>query len=310
MEKQMISEKMIIQREGGRSYLLLPEETVCGDSEEWEQYVALGIRGLLSCKYCCRDGQSYWSYDITGKQSLSDYYKEREIDFVDCRSLLMSLDRILRRMYECLLSEEELWLEPEMMYIGMEEKEIQLVYGRCGMGNFPVQMKRFAEYVLERIDYKDERAVALAHQFYKYASADSFNMGEFLSENYVHLNPEEADAVCGEQVDAGEEKCIEGEEYYDLWIKHPQIELHEDKTAGGKVRKKKNTVLQVWFVLPVIFIVTGACMENVRIYVVAAGAAYMAGLVLVCLHRHARVVLAKKEEEYFMENSGSANQHL
>ncbi len=313
MKNQMMPDGITIQREGGRSYLLAPEEMISRESEEWEQYAALGIRGLLSCKRCCRDGQNYWSYDITGKQSLCDYYREREIDFGDCRSLLMSMDRILRRMYECLLSEEELWLEPGMIYIGMEEKEMQLVYGRCGTGNFVEQMKQFAEYMIEHIDYTDERAVALAHQFYKYASADSFNMGEFLSENYVHLNPVETENVCERQEDTGEEMCIGEEIYYDLWINRTQTENGEDNgmQESTKTDKKRKAALPVWIVLPLLLIVVvGIRVEHMQVQMLAAGMAYVTGVVLFYLHRHARTVLAKKEEAYFMENSGRANPHL
>lgn len=312
MKNQMMPEGITIQREGGRSYLLVPEEMISSASEEWEQYSMLGIRGLLSCKHCCRDGKNYWSYDITGKQSLCDYYREREIDFTDCRSLLMSMDRILRKMYECLMSEEELWLEPEMIYIGMEEKEMQLVYGRCGTGNFMKQMKQFAEYMIEHIDYKDERAVTLAHQFYKYASADSFNMGEFLSENYVHLNPEETADVCEEQ-ECAEEISMEEEHYYDLWISQPQAGDSGDIEVKncGKPDKKRSVILAVWFlVLFLLIVAVGMCVEHIQVQMLAAGMAYVTGVVLFCLHRHGRSVLSKKEETYYMENSGRANTHL
>lgn len=313
MENQMIAKEIAIQREGGRSYLLVPEEMVCSESEEWEQYTALGIRGLLGCKHCYRNGQSYWSYDVTGKQSLFDYYREREMDFEDCRSLLMSLDRILSRMYECLLSEEELWLEPEMIYIGMEEKEMRLVYGRREAGDFVAQIKHFAEYMLEHIDYKDERAVALSHQFYKYASADSFNMGEFLSENYAHLNPEEVEVVNAEQECVTQEGFSEEENYYDLWINQSSSDGDGDKTGWERTknRQKKKVKLSVWLVLPFILIIlAGAYIEHVRVQVLAAGIAYVAGIMLFCVHRRARAVLVKKEDAYYMENSGRVNPHL
>ncbi len=313
MENQMMSDRIVMQREGGRSYLLIPEEMVCGDSEEWDQYMALGIRGLLSCKHCYRNGESYWSYDITGKQSLDDYYKEREIDFADCRCLLLSLDRILRRMYECLLSEEELRLEAEMMYIGMDEKELQLVYGRCGTGNFTMQIKQFAEYVIEHIDYQDERAVALAHQFYKYASADSFNMGEFLSENHAHLNPEEMEPACDEETETVGRTCMEEESYYELWIDQLRSVIKEDKETSKNQypHKWSKMISPVCVILPLVLLtIMGVCMEYMRVQMVAVGMAYVAGVVVFYLHRYARAALVRKEEVYYMENSGRANQNL
>ncbi len=321
MESEMLPVQMNEQaecatvREGGRSYLLLPEAVGADDPEEWEQFTALNIRGLLRCKRCCRDGKNYLSYDITGKQSISEYYKEREIGFEDCRSILMSMDRIFRQMYECLLPEENLQILPDRIYIGMEEKEVWLVYGRESGEGFPVQMKHFAEYVLDHIDYKDERAATLAHQFYKYAMAESFNMEEFLSENRKYLNPEETgtESETEECIQDEEREVYEaGERYYELWISRSEEgNMAEENVVNKSKQAKRGKVFWVCYIIPMVLL--GICfmgMENVRIWLAGGGTAYVSALILYHINCQRRSALKEKEEAYYMENRGRANTPL
>ena len=98
-----------------------------------------------------------------------------------------------------------------------------------------------------------------------------------------------------------------------MWINQSSSDDDGDKTGWERTknRQKKKVKLSVWLVLPFILIIlAGIYIEHVRVQVLAAGIAYVAGIVLFLVHRRARAVLVKKEDAYYMENSGRVNPHL
>lgn len=300
-----------IQRENGRSYLICEDsegKQADGESEEWEQLQELAVPGLLSSHYIYRDGKRYRCYDITGKQCLSTYYKEREIGFSDCRSMLLSLDRLLCRMYECLLSEERLLFGPDKMYIGLEEKEIWMVYGdeaeengQKERGEFLLQIQKFSEYLISRIDHNDDNAVTLAYQFHKYTCAESFNMGEFLSENRKCLNPSEdmeneIIRVDGENEET-EEIHTDALGVYELYI--PKTEL----LIQGEQRREEETksvlhINRLAVVMPLMLLIfAGLCMQEsprLQILLTGAAAAYAGGIAVYYFNQYQRRRLSGK----------------
>ena len=322
-------------RENGRSYLMQEDiedtdHSKKDEEEEWEQLEALSVRGLLPCHICYRNGKRYRCYDITGKQSLSEYYQEREISFQDCRSLLMSMDRLLCQMYECLLSEEKLQLVPDRMYVGMEEKDLWLVYGKDTGEGFSGKIRTFAEYLLSRVDHKDDNAVTLAYQFYKYASSENFNMGEFLTENRAHLHPkEEAESVEGaegvDEADLSDREAdswhtfLEGsDEYYDLHISDSEMvwgrrkvrqcknmqrqEMHQSEDTQNQKSMSIKKCLPVLLLLPLLvcsILWSKAVCDRIRL--LGAGTAYIVAVILYYLNRYRRKGLEKKEQSYYRE---------
>lgn len=188
MENLSNSDQYEVIREGSRNYLLIRQSQNTGFAEdEWEQFQALSVRGLLPCRKHYRDGSTYLCYDITGKQSLRECFREEQIEYEELRMLLLALDRILKEIHEYLLTEDDLQLRPDIMYTSVDRKELFLVYAKCGRLCFMEQIRSFAEYLLNHMNHKDDRSVMLGYQFYKYATTEHFNMEEFLTENREYL---------------------------------------------------------------------------------------------------------------------------
>lgn len=310
----------VVQRENGRSYLVQEDpETEHADmgDEDWEQLQELAVPGLLPSHYIYRNGKRYCCYDITGKQSLSAYYKEREISFSDCKNMLLSLDRLLCRMYECLLSEERLLFSPDKMYIGMDEKEIFMVYGGAEpeeeneqekeQGKFSFKIREFAEYLISRVDHKDDSAVILTYQFYKYASAESFNMGEFLQKNRTCLNPAEESVnetiLIGEESEEKKQSMeVRSEDIYELYVPKDGTSVGsgqstgEEKTKRSRLcGKKAAAVILLLFLL----LVSLYMRESPRIQLLTVGiaAAYAGGIAAYSYNKYQRQRLSEQREE-------------
>lgn len=300
-----------IQRENGRSYLIC-EDPEGGhadeETEEWEQLRELAVPGLLSSHYVYRNGKRYCCYDITGKQCLSTYYKEREIGFSDCRSMLLSLDRLLCRMYECLLSEERLLFWPDKMYIGLEEKEIWMVYGEEAeeneqkeRGEFLLQIRKFSEYLISRIDHNDDNAVTLAYQFHKYTCAESFNMGEFLTENRKCLNPSEdmenGSIRTDDENEATEEFHTDDLGVYELYIPKTELLIQEEQ-RGGEEQQSVFHRNRLAVLMPLVLLIfAGVCMREsprLQILLTGAAAAYAGGIAVYYFNQYQRRRFSEK----------------
>lgn len=177
-------------REGGRTYLLCDCGDVCDDEEA--MLADNRPEGLLPVAKRSVNGQIRLSYDITGKQSLSGCYGKKAIAFEALCAMLLSVHSCLNRMEEYLLSEDSLVLCPAYLYTNMGGRQLYFAYLPALGGTFSEHIRELAQFLMEHIDYEDERAVALAGQFYQYTQAENFSMTVFLEENIVYF--EEPDA--------------------------------------------------------------------------------------------------------------------
>lgn len=172
-------------REGGRTYLLCDCGDVCDDEEA--MLADNRPEGLLPVAKRCVNGQIQLSYDITGKQSLSGCYGKRAIAFEALCAMLLSVHSCLNRMEEYLLSEDGLVLCPTCLYTNMGGRQLYFAYLPALGGAFSEHIRELAQFLVEHVDYEDERAVALAGQFYQYTEAENFSMTVFLEENIVYF---------------------------------------------------------------------------------------------------------------------------
>ena len=172
-------------REGGRTYLLCDCGIVCDDEEA--MLADNRPEGLLSVAKRSVNGQPRLSYDITGKQSLSGCYGKKAIAYEALCAMLLSVHSCLNRMEEYLLSEDCLVLCPAYLYTNMGGRQLYFAYLPALGGAFSEHIRELAQFLMEHVDYEDERAVALAGQFYQYTEAENFSMTVFLEENIVYF---------------------------------------------------------------------------------------------------------------------------
>ncbi|MBD5481880.1 MAG: hypothetical protein HDR15_05020 [Lachnospiraceae bacterium] len=186
-------------REGGRTYLLCDCGDVCDDEEA--MLADNRPEGLLPVAKRSMNGQIQLSYDITGKQSLAGCYGKKAIAFEALCAMLLSVHSCLNRMEEYLLSEDCLVLCPAYLYTNMGGRQLYFVYLPAPGGAFSERIRELAQFLMEHADYEDERAVALAGQFYQYTEAENFSMTVFLEENNVYFEEPDTGKEQDEQAD-------------------------------------------------------------------------------------------------------------
>ena len=147
-------------------------------AEEYELCMLEGrdIPYLLAMETVLADGQRQYFYDISGKQQLEDYLLGKKMDYGILWSVLCSIRGLCAVLPEYLLREGGICLEPEYIYVNLEDRNLYFAYLPFGNGNLPEAFERYMEQTLRKIDHQDRMATELGYQVYQMCMMENANM--------------------------------------------------------------------------------------------------------------------------------------
>lgn len=166
------------ERKLNGNYLVLEEEHPTIEKNEFEIRMLRenNIPGFLRCTVRCIDGKEQFAYDITSRQSLKRLYEEQDIGYSDMKSILLGMMKGFEAVSEYFLNEKNLVLLPEYIYADIETKQAFLCFYPFYHVNIHQSFQGFAEYLLQKTDHMDEKAVVLAYAFYKQITNEDYNL--------------------------------------------------------------------------------------------------------------------------------------
>ncbi len=183
MSKKEWCEKMEIVQEMGKSYL-------CIDASENSEYTYLErmltdntIKGQPICRKGIYQNKDMLKYDITNMKNLKREYDSRSMHFEDLSGLLYGIAEQLETGSAYLLDEELYVYDPEYMFIDMETGKLNLICipYECEENGSENRFHKLAEFILEKIDHKEENTVSIAYQFYRMSKEKLFSVIGFCS---------------------------------------------------------------------------------------------------------------------------------
>lgn len=205
------------KRELSHSYLILeniPKDKM--DNYQCRMILKNKIPGLLCSSERFINGKVCLYYDISSRQSLDQLYEAGKMSFAEILGIVDGLAHVLENMSGFLLEEQNLLLDPRYMYLDLDTQQLCLLYypfaekeNPTGSIYMPV-----AEFFLEHVDHKEEKAVSAAYQFYKMSKAESFSIESFrgIWEKNEGIGQEDA----GPAGHAGE--AFYGDDGYPEWV--------------------------------------------------------------------------------------------
>ena len=156
------------KRELSHSYLILeniPKDKM--DNYQCRMILKNKIPGLLCSSERFINGKVCLYYDISSRQSLDQLYEAGKMSFAEILGIVDGLAHVLENMSGFLLEEQNLLLDPRYMYLDLDTQQLCLLYypfaekeNPTGSIYMPV-----AEFFLEHVDHKEEKAVSAAYQF-------------------------------------------------------------------------------------------------------------------------------------------------
>lgn len=162
------------------SYMLIEIPEEIGHSQySFKMLERNTIQGVLSLKERKEDGKGYLYLDISGKKSLIEEYKDKEMELEEMIFFFQQLMQVLEELRKYLLTEKMTVLEPEFIFRDMEDHQLYITVlpWELEEGN---RLHKLAEFFLEKISHKDEFGVNAAYHFYKQQSQPHFSLYYFI----------------------------------------------------------------------------------------------------------------------------------
>lgn len=154
--KDMHSSYMVIKgdRDKNKNYTL---KMLLGNS----------IPGLIRTELRTYDNIDVFYYDITGRKELIKTYETSSLSYQDLTTILGKVINIIEGSLDYLLCEDDFIINPNYIFLDREKRELLLCYLVGYQVNLREQFSEFVEYLMNKVDYKDEAAVLLVYSIYK-----------------------------------------------------------------------------------------------------------------------------------------------
>lgn len=172
--------KAVYRREMNHNYMIIA--ALNSDSECYESRMLSGntIEGLLKFRQKITETGMEFYYEITSKQPLSRLLEGKLISYEEIRTLLIAAARILSRIEEFLLKEEQILLAPEFIYVDPEQFSLFFCILPGYSRSFPEAFTELLQYILEKVDHQDHRSVVLAYGLYHESLKENYGMDDLL----------------------------------------------------------------------------------------------------------------------------------
>ena len=134
------------------------------------------ISGLLNTYVQYIDDIPSFQYDITGLQSLEVMLDTTPITHTMLCKLFSGIYNALISLENYLLIHDHIILSPEYIYISGDYSEVYLCYYPLKNRCFVDSLRSFFDYILKKVDHKDEKCVCLAYSMHRYCNDNNFNL--------------------------------------------------------------------------------------------------------------------------------------
>lgn len=185
------------------------------------------IPGILPTTTCTEDGIFKLYFDITGKQEFSTVFSKKKLEYKNVVALINGICSVLESTREHLLEPQGIIFDPEYIFISGEDK-VLFAYFPDRAEDVYASLHALGEYLIGRVDHKDERAVKLSYGFFETTGKD-----EVLLEDIKSLVVPEVGAPEYRVPDYSIRKPV-----YE--INEPvQLQVHKDRDTEEKESGKK-----------------------------------------------------------------------
>lgn len=138
------------------------------------------VQGFL--KVCGQgiDGMSRYDYEVSGKISMKAMYERGKLDKKDLELFLKQLLAIIKETEKYLLNVNCILLEPEYIFYG--EDTFFFCYYPPGKQDIWQEIKKLAEYFVERANYKDQACIQMVFALHKGVMEENYSLEKLVDE--------------------------------------------------------------------------------------------------------------------------------
>lgn len=168
-----------VKQELGKYYIVVESFL-----DEEESYLASMIteniiKGHLQCRKSFENNREIFLFDVTNMVSLDKEYENRFMGFEDLKAIFESIYETYMAGSVHLLEEQYYVIDPAYIFRDMETEEIKLLYAPGLKQNN--RYSRLADFLLQKVNRKDESCLQTAYQFYRMSGSEMFSISMFLN---------------------------------------------------------------------------------------------------------------------------------
>ena len=150
------------------------------------------ILGIVPVNTIFADAATVCWYDITGMQAFDHALEMEMMDSQMLTQFLVSLCGTLERLESFLLDPGHLWFSRESIFKNNRDGSFWFCYCPEGKENITEGFQKLMEYLLTKIDHKDQRAVKMAYHIYDQVIKEGYSLiaiRESLTYDRVDIEP-------------------------------------------------------------------------------------------------------------------------
>lgn len=175
----MINREIVYERNMMGSFMKIPAGSEPGIDERF--MLRRRLPGALPVEKAYVDGGGQYWYNISGKQSLDTYCREREIkiDFVE--QLIISICGLMERLEWNLICANCLMLDPELVFVNHASREFSFTLYPGGNQTVEQEFQILMEYLMKKVDHKDAQAVRTVYRIYEQTLEEGYQIADIRS---------------------------------------------------------------------------------------------------------------------------------
>ena len=161
-----------------QEYVLFSGGAVPIDTYAVQMVIHCLLSGILPCRLYTMDEQQIWSCEYTGKISLLEYCRNKDLSGTDLQWIGRGILSNLKELQEYLLEEKRLLLGAEDIYIDMNDQKVWNCYVPFSERNVWNGLLDLSQFFLGHLDQKDSAAVKIGYGLFRYLNQDRCNLDE------------------------------------------------------------------------------------------------------------------------------------
>ena len=205
------------------------------------------IKGLIPCEIRLLDMQERYYYNISSKQAVVNVFEKGQVDEIQTSKLVKNIIAAVKEAKRYMLPEDDFILAPEYVFMNISNFDVGLCYLPGYNRNIKKQLSEFLEFILEKVNHNNEKAIVMAYGLYKLIREGnvSFDNIEEYMRNILegkqedvftfHSNIEEVSCIDMEGEDKYEDECVEQEIDKEKILSVSQNECRLDNLYCGKI---------------------------------------------------------------------------
>lgn len=210
------------------NYIVIKNPNVKVNDYRLNMLLKNDIEGFLKFCVSCVDGEIEFSYLISSKQSLMDMLGRQKLGYEEMINIMKGIVSIADKAHRYLLKIDDVLLEPELIYLDYNCRELWFCYYPNSGNNFNEAVKNLVQKLILITEHGDSNAVRLVYGIYEICERADF----LISDIELFMNNHNKNNFYGEAGDIKYYRQKDKNEQYDFNMVCEESDIMENMNEG------------------------------------------------------------------------------